>query len=149
MLRKLISYFVLLAVVVIIVMQFFPPERTNPPVNPASTFVAVAQPPREVASVVGRACRDCHTHETVWPAYSRVWPASWLVAKDVREGRAKLNFSEWRGLTPEMTKLRMTEVCSEVTKGAMPPAYYRPMHPEARLQIEDVRALCAWPTDQP
>ena len=147
MLRKLFFYFVLLAVVVVVAMQFYPPERANPPVDKAATFVTVAQPPREVAAVIGRACRDCHTHETVWPAYSRVWPVSWLVAKDVREGRAKLNFSQWRGLTPEMTKLRMTEVCGEVTKGEMPPAYYRPMHPEARLQVEDVRALCAWPAE--
>ena len=147
-LRTPISYAALAVLAVVVAMQFFPPERTNPPVNPASTFAAVAQPPQEVAGVIGRACRDCHTHETVWPAYSRVWPVSWLVAKDVREGRAKLNFSEWRGLTPEMTKLRMTEVCGEVTKGEMPPAYYRPMHPEARLKTDDMRALCGWPGDK-
>lgn len=145
MLRRLFSYFALLALVVVIAMQFFTPERTNPPVDPASTFAAVAQPPQEVAGVIGRSCRDCHTNETVWPAYSRAWPVSWLVAKDVREGRAKLNFSQWRGLTQEMTKLRMSEACGEVTKGEMPPAYYRPMHPEARLHIEDIRALCTWP----
>ena len=147
MLRKLGYCFVLVALVVVVAMQFAPPERTNPPMNPASSFAVVAQPPGEVAAVIGRACRDCHSYETAWPAYSRVWPVSWLVAKDVREGRAKLNFSQWRGLTPEMTKLRMAAVCGEVTQGNMPPTYYRPMHPEARLKSEDVRALCAWPTD--
>jgi hypothetical protein len=147
MLRKLVFSFLLLMVVALIVMQFFPPERTNPKVDRASTFVKVAQPPQAVAAVIGRTCRDCHTNETVWPKYSRVWPVSWLLAKDVREGRAKLNFSQWRGVTPEMTKLRMTEVCGQVTKGEMPPAYYRPLHPEARLNIEDVRALCAWPKE--
>ena len=144
MVRRLVSCSVLLALAIVIAMQFFPPERTNPPVNPASSFVTVAQPPEQVAAVIGRACRDCHTNETVWPAYSRVWPASWLVAKDVREGRAKLNFSEWRGLTPEMTQLRMAEVCSEVRKGEMPPSLYRPLHSEARLVREDVQALCGW-----
>jgi hypothetical protein len=149
MLRKLASMLVAVALAVVIVMQFFPTERTNPPVNPASSFMAVAEPPPHVAAVIGRACRDCHTNETVWPAYSRVWPVSWLVAKDVREGRAKLNFSEWRGLTSEMTQLRMNRVCSEVRKGAMPPSYYRPLHSDARLAGEDVQALCAWPAEHP
>jgi hypothetical protein len=148
-LRKLASIFVVLAVAIVIAMQFFPPERANPPVNPASSFVAVAEPPQQVAAVIARACRDCHTNETVWPAYSRVWPVSWLVAKDVREGRAKLNFSEWRGVTPEMTELRMNRVCSEVRKGEMPPSYYRPLHSDARLASEDVQALCAWPAEKP
>lgn len=149
MLRKIAFILVLLVVVLAVGMQFFPPERTNPPVNPASRFVSVAEPPQQVAAVINRACRDCHTNETVWPAYSRVWPVSWLVAKDVREGRAKLNFSEWRGMTPETTQLRMGEVCSEVRKGEMPPSFYRPLHPEARLAKEDVQALCAWPAEQP
>jgi hypothetical protein len=38
-------------------------------------------------------------------------------------------------------------VCGQVAKDEMPPAYYRPLHPEARLNIEDVRALCAWPKE--
>lgn len=149
MTKKFATRLLLLALAIVVAMQFFPPERTNPPVNPASSFVAVAQPPQAVATVIGRACRDCHTNETVWPAYSRVWPASWLIAKDVREGRAKLNFSEWRGLTPEMTQLRMSEVCGEVRKGEMPPSFYRPLHAEARLTREDVQALCAWTPEKP
>jgi len=145
--KKIIRGLVSLVVGILVVMQFFPPERTNPQVDPRSNFIAVAQPPQEVSAVIWRTCRDCHTNDTVWPAYSRVWPASWLIVSDVREGRAKLNFSEWRGITAEMTRLRMTRVCNEVTKGDMPPAYYRPLHPEARLNIEDVRALCSWPKE--
>ena len=29
-----------------------------------------------------RSCYDCHSHETTWPWYSHVAPASWLVAHD-------------------------------------------------------------------
>ena len=43
-----------------------------------------------------QACFDCHSNETEWPAYASIAPASWLVQRDVNEGRAVLNFSEWR-----------------------------------------------------
>ena len=65
--------------------------RDNPPV--------VAEPawdsPRTRELFV-RACADCHSNQTRWPWYSRVAPASWLVAHDVAEGRRELNVSEWQ-----------------------------------------------------
>ncbi len=35
-------------------------------------------------------CGDCHSNETRWPWYSRVAPISWLVYRDVLEGRKSL-----------------------------------------------------------
>jgi hypothetical protein len=65
-------------------------DHTNPPV--------VAEPawdsPQTRALAV-RACFDCHSNETVWPWYSNVAPASWLVQRDVDDGRRRLNWSEW------------------------------------------------------
>jgi len=40
----------------------------------------------------------CHSNEVAWPWYADVAPASWLVAYDVHEGRAELNFSLWGDL---------------------------------------------------
>ena len=63
-------------------------DHTNPPIvkepawNSAST--------RQLAK---RACFDCHSNETRWPNYARVAPVSWLVERDVQQGREALNFS--------------------------------------------------------
>ena len=46
--------------------QVVPVERGNPPVESD-----VAAPP-EVATVLRRACYDCHSNETKWPWYSRL-----------------------------------------------------------------------------
>ncbi|MBA3974916.1 MAG: hypothetical protein C0504_11955 [Candidatus Solibacter sp.] len=131
--KKLIACGLPLLVAVIIVMQFLGPETANPPEDPAATFAAVAKPPAEVMNVIGRGCRDCHTNRTAWPWYSRIAPASFLVARGVAIGRANLNFSQWRGISPEVTALRMTEACIEVTRGDMPLPRYLPAHPEAKL----------------
>lgn len=74
-----------------------------------------------------------------------VAPASWLVVRDVKEGRAKLNFSQWNIYSPEMTRIKMGEICDEVRKGGMPPRYYVPLHPETKLVPAEVSTICAAP----
>lgn len=147
--RKILKYGVVLLALLFIGIQFIQPERTNPPVDPAATFEAVAKPDPEVASLVRRACYDCHSHNTVWPWYSYVAPVSWLVADDVRVARRKLNFSQWNLLGPEMSRTRLKEVCEEVKEGGMPLWNYLLMHPEARLTAEDIKTLCDAGTQTP
>jgi len=40
----------------------------------------------ETRMLTRRACFDCHSNETIWPAYARVAPVSWLVQRDVQQG---------------------------------------------------------------
>jgi hypothetical protein len=61
---------------------------------------------------------------------------SWLVQRDVDEGRSYLNFSEWG--QREMETEEMYEVIQE---GEMPPAQYLWLHPSARLTPSEKAAL--------
>jgi len=131
----------LAAVLVLLVfgaVQLVPVDRSNPPVESE-----VPAPP-EVRAILKRACYDCHSNETVWPWYSRVAPASWLLAHDVHEGRDVLNFSTWGRLEPAQQRKAMRETREEIAEGEMPPWLYLPAHPEARLSAEDRAALKEW-----
>lgn len=117
-----------------VLLQIVPYGRqSNPPV--------VAEPhwdspgTRELAQ---RACFDCHSNETIWPAYSRIAPASWLVARDVEKGRAAMNFSEWQ--RPQKEAHEAAEV---VREGEMPMAIYVLMHPSVRLSTAERAALAS------
>jgi hypothetical protein len=118
--------------------QFVPVDRTNPPVEQD-----IAAPP-EVDAILRRACYDCHSHETVWPWYSRVAPASWLVAYDTRRGREELNFSTWNRLPDDRRRRALEEIGEEVHSGNMPLPFYLPLHPDARLTDADKAVLDAW-----
>jgi mono/diheme cytochrome c family protein len=83
-----------------------------------------------------RTCRDCHSNETQWPWYSSVAPASWLVQRDVEEGRSHFNVSEWG-----RAKNHGDEAAKEVRDGEMPPWFYLPAHPEARLTETERKEL--------
>jgi hypothetical protein len=114
----------------------------NPPVEEE---VAV---PAEVMQVLRRACYDCHSNETHWPAYSYVAPAKWQGRYDVREGREHLNFSTWNRYDARKRAEKWEEVAEELDEGKMPPWFYLPLHREARLAEQEMRLLREWARSQ-
>jgi cytochrome c551/c552 len=118
--------------------QLIPVARDNPPVE---SEVPVTP---EARAVLVRACFDCHSNQTVWPWYSKVAPGSWLLAKDVREGRAELNYSSWSRYSAKKQRKLLRETLEEVKKGEMPLWIYLFGHPEARLSDADREALQRW-----
>ena len=128
----------LVAVVVVVVIQLVPVERSNPPVE------ADFDGPVEVAAVLRTSCYDCHSNETRWPWYSRVAPASWLVAHDVEEARGRMNFSLWGAYDPRRQEKLAGEIWEEVEEGEMPLRKYLLAHPEARLSNAARETLREW-----
>lgn len=137
-LKRILKLVGLVLVIFLVAAQFVPVDRTNPPVG--EEIVA----PAEVMTVLERACYDCHSNETVWPAYSRVAPASWLVVRDVRLGREALNYSTWGRYSAEERAELLEETWEEVEEGEMPMKAYVLLHPAARLTAEDEAVLRAW-----
>lgn len=90
----------------------------------------------ETRELFFRACGDCHSNETVWPWYSQIAPVSWLVQHDVDEGRSHFNVSEWG--RPEN---HGDDAADLVRESEMPPWFYLPAHPEARLSEADEASL--------
>lgn len=124
--------------ILIVAIQFVPVDRSN-----AATQTQVPAS-AEARAVLTRACYDCHSNETAWPWYSYVAPVSWLVARDVREGRQKLNFSTWNLLSSGQQSEGVKESWEKVQEGEMPLWFYLPLHPSARLSDADRSVLQAW-----
>jgi hypothetical protein len=123
----------LVLVLALVAIQFVPHGRddVNPPVVAEPTWDSPGTRP-----LAKHACFDCHSNETEWPAYSRVAPVSWLIQRDVSEGRAVLNFSEWQRPQEEAK-----EAAEEIVEGEMPLQIYRLMHTHARLGAADRERL--------
>ena len=132
------KYLIPSVLVLFALIQLIPVSRTNPPVE--SEIAA----PEQVKAVLRRACYDCHSNETRWPGYSRVAPASWLVAHDVKEARENVNFSVWGKLDDEARINTLTTIAKEVGKGDMPLFYYVWMHPDAKLSEADGKLIVDW-----
>ncbi len=120
-------------VVAFVAIQLVPYGRAH--TNPAVVQEAPWDSPRTRELAV-RACFDCHSNQTTWPWYSNVAPASWLLQHDVDEGREELNFDDWQKPYKEAKESGKT-----VREGEMPPWFYLPLHPHAKLTDEEKRAL--------
>jgi len=132
---KIIRNGALTALAALVLIQLVPYGRdhSNPPV--------ANEPPwdsPETRRLFLATCGDCHSHETRWPWYASIAPASWLMQYDVEEGRSELNVSRWGE-----GKQEGDEAAGMVRKGKMPPWFYLPLHPEARLAPDEERALIA------
>ena len=126
------------AFVLAVAIQFVPIRRDNPPVTGSITA------PAPVMSILQRSCADCHSHDTRWPWYSHVAPVSWLVARDVHEGRRHVNFSAWSEYPPDIRQKKLLDIVEEVQQGDMPLWYYTPLHSCARLSQDDVKTIVNW-----
>jgi heme-binding protein len=141
---RVLKWAVIVLVVALVAIQFIRPARSNPPIDPAQTIEAQAHLTPDVASILDRSCRDCHSNKTVWPWYTQVAPVSWWLSNHVNEGRHELNLSEWGKLARDRQDRKLRQICDEVTDGQMPLSSYLPMHPTARLSEQDKKTLCDW-----
>jgi cytochrome c551/c552 len=131
---RVIAILIAIPIVLCLCIQLIPVwlAQKNPPV--------VAEPKwdsPQTRALAKRVCFDCHSNETVWPAYARVAPISWLVTLDTIRGRRHLNFSEWGQTRGEGTR-EMDEV---INQGSMPPAIYVLMHPSSKLSQSEQQQL--------
>jgi len=128
------------ATIAFIVAQFVRPDRSNPAVS------GDLSAPPAVKDALDRACYDCHSNQTRWPWYSAVAPFSWWIHHEVEEGRRRMNFSSWADYTsdPGTEDQKLDEAARLIASNAMPPWYYRAMHPGARLTSAERDAITRW-----
>ncbi|NQV29578.1 MAG: heme-binding domain-containing protein [Candidatus Marinimicrobia bacterium] len=121
-----------------VVLQLIPLNQFNPPV------IQTVNAPADIQMILKTSCYDCHSNETVWPWYSKIAPASFLITRDVVEGRKHLNFSDFS----EMDAFDSTDLAEEIIEmleeGKMPLPPYLLLHPDARLSDDQSESLIRW-----
>lgn len=101
-------------------------SHTNPPVTASPAWDS----PRTEA-LFRTACGDCHSNLTRWPWYTNVAPFSWLVQRDVDEGRSNMNLSEM-----DKTRVEIGDIQDAIRGGGMPPLQYTLIHRDASLSAQ-------------
>jgi len=115
--------------------QFARPALTSPPVT------ADLQAPPEVKQILRTSCYDCHSNQTRLAWFDQIVPVYWMVAKDVKQGRERLNFSEIAKLPAGQQKGILYESVNQIQLGAMPLPVYVRAHPESAITPEQLTVL--------
>ena len=143
--KKILKIVLIILVVGLVAIQFFnrPDMSTTTEITPGH-ITKVMTVPANVESILKRSCYDCHSDHTVWPWYSSIAPASWLVGDDVVTGRKKMNFSQWDKMPTAKQEARLNEICEEIKSDEMPLPPYLILHGDAKLSQADKDILCQW-----
>lgn len=135
---RIVGIIVVVLIVIFVVLQIFPIGSVSAELarhdQSGTEHVNWSSP--EVEQLVRTACYDCHSDETRYPWYSTIAPVSWLVNKDVNEGRRRLNFSE----TPA-NRIEADELVEQLRRGTMPPQIFKIMHSDANLTDQQIATL--------
>lgn len=130
--KKILLSAIGIAIVVFIAIQLVPYGRSSHSNPPAINPFQWTDPQAE--AIARESCYDCHSNETKWWWATNIAPFSWLVQRDVDEGRSRLNFSDWNNLP--------TAAIQEiVNEGEMPPLQYTLVHPAAKLTDAENQTL--------
>jgi hypothetical protein len=106
--------------------------------------VDVQENDQHVRAVLKRACQNCHSQQTQWPAYSYLPLVSWAVERDVAEARRHMDLSHWDWYSTDQKRDLLARIGTEVRNRRMPLRRYVLLHPEARLSESEIQAIYDW-----
>lgn len=142
--KRKLSKLIISVIVLFVGVQFIRPNKQeNQPVNRYDIIYANT-PPKAVASLLQTTCYDCHSNQTQQYWYSHIAPAAWLVDKDIKNGRAHLNFSDWEKYSYDQKIDYAGEIMFQMYEGKMPIQEYLWMHEEAKLSKKQQNQITEW-----
>ncbi|MFQ5446965.1 MAG: heme-binding domain-containing protein [Saprospiraceae bacterium] len=128
----------------LVIIQFFQIDKTTPPHEAVKDFIALENPPLEIATLLHDACYDCHSNLTEYPWYTNVQPVAWWINNHINEGRQHLNFSNWGSYNAKKKAHKAEELVEMVSEKEMPLKSFTWMHPEARLTNLQRKKMVDW-----
>jgi cytochrome c len=100
--------------------------------------------PPAVGTLLMTKCADCHSMQTHSTAYGRFAPISWLMERDIVEGRKAFNFSRWDTYTTDQQQTIAAKIVQETKSHRMPLVQYRIIHWDSRLSDANIQTLVQW-----
>lgn len=129
---------------VFIAIQFIQPAHNKTVQVLPTDFAKVFVVPDNVQTVLQNACYDCHSNNTNYPWYSNIQPMAWMMARHIKNGKDKLNFSDFGSYTSRRQISKLKGVANQIKDDEMPLSSYKMMHKNARLSKEQKDLIMDW-----
>ena len=100
--------------------------------------------PPKVRDLLTAKCADCHSTQTRTPIYGRLAPISWLMERDIIEGRKHMDLSAWDAYTADEQQTLQAKIIQQTKTGKMPLPQYRIIHRGSALTAADLQLLSQW-----
>ncbi len=141
---KILKRVLLILAVIFIIIQFIRPARNITGVNPANEVTAAFTVPNDVQEILRTSCYDCHSNNTRYPWYVNIQPIGWFLDSHIKEGKRKMNFSEFGTYPLNRQYNKLDDIIENVSDGEMPLPSYLLIHTDAKLSNEQNKKLIDW-----
>jgi cytochrome c len=109
-----------------------------------ATIPEQASIPPEARAILTTKCADCHSSQTRAPIYGHFAPISWLMERDIVEGRKHMNLSQWNSYSADQQQTFAAKIVQETKSHDMPLLQYQMIHWDTRITDSDVRVFSEW-----
>lgn len=134
----------LVLLVIFIGIQFIRPARNKSAQALSTDFAKVFVVPENIQSALQTACYDCHSNNTVYPWYSNVQPIAWWMANHIKEGKSRLNFSEFGNYAGRKQISKLKEIANQIEDDEMPLTSYKIIHRNTGFSKEKKEIIINW-----
>lgn len=141
---KLINKILLSILLAFIAIQFFHPARNRKGQLLPTDFTKIYTVPGNIKTILLNACYDCHSNNTRYPWYSNIQPMAWMMARHIKNGKEKVNFSEFGNYNARRQITKLKGIANSLNDDIMPLISYKIMHKNARLSKADISFVIEW-----
>ncbi|MFT5886393.1 MAG: hypothetical protein ACI9IP_002860 [Arcticibacterium sp.] len=129
---------------ILFIIQLVRPEQNLSEETSVNDISAKYVVPKDVKSILSKACTDCHSNNTVYPWYANVQPIAWYLDDHIRDGKKHFDMSEFFAYEPWRAYHKLEELEEEVKENKMPLDDYVRIHEAAELSEEEKMLLISW-----
>ncbi len=141
---KPIKKIVLAVGILFIAIQFIQPAHNKSGQVLPTDFAKIYSLPASVEGILQNACYDCHSNNTNYPWYSNIQPMAWIMASHIKNGKEKLNFSDFGSNITRKQISKLKEIVNQIKDDEMPISSYKAMHKKASLTKEEKSLITDW-----
>jgi len=141
---KLVKIIAIVLMVAFVGIQFIPTTRNQSDSVPSTDFMLVNNVPETIQKKLQESCYDCHSNNTKYPWYNRIQPFGWLLENHIKEGKEKLNFSDFGSYSKRRQKSKLKSIADQIEDGKMPLSSYSMVHQDAMLSEDEKKEVLDW-----
>jgi hypothetical protein len=130
--------------VIFILMQFIRPTRNESTAMSPNDIEKHYETPENVKLILSKACRDCHSNNTVYPWYAQFQPGAWFMNDHIVDGKRHFNLSEFAAYEPKKADHKLDEFSEEIEEHGMPLESYLWLHTDAKLTDIEIKEVTDW-----
>ena len=134
----------LVLLIVFIGIQFIRPVRNESEQVLSADITKTFNVPDSVLNVLKISCYDCHSNNTNYPFYVNLEPVGWMLNNHIRNGKEKLNFSDFGAYSRRRQISKLRSIISQIQDDKMPLSSYTTIHKDAVLTTEDKTLIIDW-----